>query len=65
MDAYVRRECISEGHKPGNVNTGGEILTPSESEGLVPLSLLKFFPDVWVPEGYVVLIRTKLLKEVV
>ena len=32
----------------GNVNAGGEILTASESEGVVPLSLLKFFVDVWV-----------------
>ena len=61
MAAYVRREPVSEGHKPGNVNAGGEILTPSESEGVVPLSLLKFFADVWVPEGYVILTRIKLL----
>ena len=61
MDAYVCRECLSEGRKPGNVNTGGEILMPSESEGVVLLSLLKFLPDVWVPEDYLIVVRTKLL----
>jgi len=61
MGTYVHRECISEGHNPGNVSTGGEILTPSESEGIVLLSLLNFSPDVWVSKGCVILIKTKLL----
>lgn len=60
-DAYVRTDCISEGSKPGTVNAGDEILTLAESEGVVLLFLLNSFPDVRVPEGYVTLIRTKLL----